>query len=58
MRTTHEDKVAKLMEIGLESVNGMWLTLLTHGTQEAQDQYEAAAKDAGYTLMATMLWAK
>ena len=62
METTHEQKV-KMLQVkalrnnSLDDVNRMWLTLMKWGTPEARAAFDAAAQDAGFVLMATMLWA-
>lgn len=37
-------------------INGMWSTLIEKGTDEARYQFEDAATDAGYELMADLTW--
>ena len=58
MPTTHEQKVAMLRDTSLDDVNGMWLTLLEHGTPEARGAFDVAAQKAGFVLLASMLWAE
>lgn len=51
--TTHEERVAKMRQYDERTVNGMWDTLLTKGTREAQDAFEIAAFEAGWGHAAT-----
>ena len=55
--TTHKEKVEMLKDTPLDEVNGMWETLLNFGTEEAQRQFEDAARSAEFRFMPTMLWA-
>ncbi|MXX66109.1 MAG: hypothetical protein F4Z40_03650 [Chloroflexi bacterium] len=52
--TTHEQKVQVIREIyqeeGIRAINGMQYTLLSQGTKEAQEQFEAAAIEAGFVM--------
>jgi len=48
-KTTHDERVAMVREHDLETLNGMWHTLLEQGTAEAIAAFEAAMDDAGYT---------
>lgn len=50
--TTHEQKVRIIRELydehGIGHINGMYAQLLLEGTDEARQQFEAAASDAGF----------
>lgn len=56
--TTHRERVDMLKKDTIENVNGMWVTILTYGKEEAQQAFEAAAEEAGYELLISMLWRK
>lgn len=49
-KTTHDEKVAMLREETEESMTGMWWELLRAGTEEARDQFQEAAEDAGWVF--------
>ena len=58
MQTTHEEKVKMLRDESLDNVNGMWLTLLMHGTPEARVAFSSAALEVGFVLLSSGLtWA-